>query len=213
MVKPMNDIAARIKSIRGLTALAETLPSTDNIQKLIKGGYLDIKGETYEVVAVSKYLDVKWETFGRRKSDYWVHELELVHCLSGKRLFIEWEVDDELEISESLSQLKLRDILYNDKPINRQALEDIAEEESGQIKVAGTLFHYSEDETWAALYYPESQGEALAVRMYEFESDSDKCVTIELWEDEGSKPEREAFMSTALSSSVVNILQIGPSNT
>ncbi|MEY8262687.1 MAG: hypothetical protein RPR98_00665, partial [Bermanella sp.] len=53
--------------------------------------------------------------------------------------------------------------------------------------------------------------EPLQVRLYEFGSADDQYLTIELWQDEDSKPEREAFISMELSHKEISILQIASS--
>ena len=207
----MTDIKERLYAVRGLAPQPSSNTLNRDIRTVHEGGYIDIDGETYLVVKVYKYLDVKWKSFNRRKKEYWVTELQLSHLLSGEKTFIEWEVDDELEMSQTLSQIKMNDISCNGRPLTRTDLEDISEEEHGVVKYAGTDFHYSEDDTWAALFFRDETDEPLPVRMYEFVADNDKCLTIELWEEEDSKPEREAFISQELQKKSIAVLQAAPS--
>jgi hypothetical protein len=204
----MLDIKARLQAIRGLD-LSKPAKGKLNLKNLTQGGYLDIKGETYQVVSVSRYLDVKWDNFKKRKDDYWVTELQLVHLVSGSHTFIEWEFDDELEISETLNEVKLRDIKFSGKPLTRGTLEAIAEEEEGTVSCDGKDYHYVEDDTWAALYYRLADSDGMPVRLYEFSADDDECLTVEAWHVEEDKPSREAFVSQGVKPQSVVVLQQG----
>lgn len=206
----MSNVARCLEAIRGLDLASARAPSSASISDLQAGGYLDLNGGTYRVERIFRYLDVKWSSFKKRKADYWVTELELFNVLTGEKKYLEWEVDDELEISETLSEVRLSQILAKGQPVTRRHLEAIAEEESGAVTVSGTEYHYSEDETWAALFYREADSEPLPVRMYEFESRKGEGLTVEMWEEEEDRPEREAFLSHSVSPHSVVVLQAGP---
>ncbi len=203
----MLDIKSRLKAIRELDLNQSFDPKVLRIEKLTVNSFLDLDGETYQVISVSRYLDVKWEGFKKRQSDYWVTELELLHLVSGEILFIEWEVDDEMEINKTIAEIKMREIEFSKKPLTRKALEAIAEEEHGEVTFNGTKYHYVEDDTWAALYYRNENSEPLPVRMYAFESDDEKYLTVESWEEGDDKPSREAFLSQSVKPQSVVVLQ------
>ena len=82
-------------------------------------------------------------------------------------------------------------------------------EEEGIVSIDGAKFHYEEDDTWAALYYDENATDHSQVRMMEFSSGGKKSLTVELWEDEGAKPDKEAFLSEVIKPSAVKVLQAG----
>ena len=199
----MNNVQEKLAAIRGLSEIT----SGKDIRQVDQGGYLEIDSETFKVDVIYKYLDVKWSNFKKRKKNYWVTELQLLNLLTGEKSFLEWEVDDELEVSLTLDQVQLRNIKYNGSVITRHALEEIADEEHGTITLDGTKYHYSEDDTWAALFYRQGDDDPLEVRMYEFSSDNGTGLTIELWEDEDNKPEREAFTSKELNPKKITVLQ------
>jgi len=203
-----NNLATQFQAVRGLSPEASQRQCKQDIRQIKKGGYIEIKGNTYLVSEVFRYLEVKWSSFKKKKSEYWVTELQLLNILTGEKTFIEWEFDDELEVSQTLSEVQLKDLTENGKPLTRNMLDEIAEEESGVIKHKGKNFHYVEDDTWAALFYRNTTDEPLQVRLYEFKSDDGECLTLELWEEEDSKPEREAFISQELAASAINVLQI-----
>ena len=202
-----NNLATQFQAVRGLAPEAGQRQCKQDIRQVKKGGYLEIKGDTYLVSESFRYLEVKWNSFKKKKNEYWVTELQLFNVLTGEKTFIEWEFDDELEISQTLSEVQLKDLTENGKPLTRNILDDIAEEETGIIKYKGQDFHYIEDDTWAALFYRNTTDEPLQVRMYEFKGDDGTGLTLELWEEEDSKPEREAFISQELAATAITVLQ------
>ena len=202
-----NNLATQFQTVRNLSSDASQRQCKQDIRQVKKGGYLEIKGDTYLVSESFRYLEVKWNSFKKKKNEYWVTELQLLNVLTGEKTFIEWEFDDELEISQTVSEVQLKDLTENGKPLTRNILDDIAEEETGIIKYKGKSFHYIEDDTWAALFYRNTTDEPLQVRMYEFKSDDGTGLTLELWEEEDSKPEREAFISRELAASAITVLQ------
>ncbi|MFT5604725.1 MAG: hypothetical protein ACI9G5_001686 [Paracoccaceae bacterium] len=199
-------IQKRVQAIRGLRPSCDPESEGLDIRKLDVGGYLDIRGETFQVGGIGKYLDVRWSNYKRRKKEYWVTELEIFNLLTGKIAHVEWEEDDALEMSETLLEIKLRDISCDGKAVTRSDLELMAEDEKGCLKYKAEQFHYSEDESWAAVYYRSRDDDPAPVRLYEFESNSGQCLTIEMWDDDGDH-EREAFLSQELGLDDVVVLQ------
>ena len=85
-------------------------------------------------------------------------------------------------------------------------LEYISDEEEGVVAYNGVDYHYSENQTWAALYYSDS-GEPQQVRFYEFYDNSENNLTIEVWVDDDDI-EREVFLSKKLPLSNINTLNL-----
>jgi len=201
----------RLKAIRGLSPMAEAERSKYDITDLKVGGYLAFRSQSWLVLDISRYLDVKWNNFGRRSRDEWTVELTIFSLKTDEVQFIEYYQDDEIEIYFTEKEVKLREL-----GISRADLEYFAEEEEGEVRYDGTTFYYSDDETAAALYFrnymsgDEDHRSAERVRLYEFEADNGKCLTVEAWYDEPSdeRPSREAFISTEVKSSTIEILQL-----
>ena len=205
----MMTVQERLTAIRGLNPAAVAERKAFDIRSLKKGGYVDWDDQTWLVQNVYLYLDVKWKDFSKRKKDYWVTELELVSLNTGKVRFVEWEYDDELEVSQTDSTVQLRDIQYDGRSIKHRDLEEIAEEEEGDVVVDGTTYSYVEDDTWAGLFTKAGGSkEGTPMRAYEFASRKDTYLTIETWhEDDDDRPEREAFISHEIKGSVFEVLQ------
>lgn len=196
----------QLEMIRGIHPSAYAAPGA-SIKELSVGGYIEFGGAYYHLATVSRYLDVKWNTFKKRKKDYWVYELQLVDLMTSEIRWIEWEYDDELEITETLSRIQLREISHKGQPITFSALAEIADNESGQVSYQGKNYDYVEDDTWAALYYKTEDSEPAPVRMFEFTSADNQYLTIEAWDNEDDRPDREAFLSRPLSSSSIRVVQ------
>lgn len=198
------DFKKQLEAIRGLSA--DAFKNDTDIEACQVGSNMIFNNQVYRIDKINKYLDVKWANFGKRKKDYWVYELTLF-CLNDASIkLIEWEIDDELEISETISSVKYNMIQYNNSKVTKSVLEFISDEEEGTVSLNGKHYHYSETDTWAGLYYADSK-EPIPVRFYEFVSDSGEYLTIEVWEDDG-EIEREAFLSKSIDLSNLTILNL-----
>jgi hypothetical protein len=201
-----NNFESQLINIRGLSA--EAFQNNKKIQDCKIGSFLELNSLTYKIDKLNKYLDVKWSSFARRKKEYWVYELTLSCLENASTKFIEWEVDDELEVFETIEELKIRDVRYNDGTLTKSMLEYISDEEEGTVVYKGVKYYYSDDDTWAALFFDcDVDDDGGQVRFYEFESDDGVSLTIESWVDE-EKTEREAFLSKKVTLSKINILNI-----
>ena len=205
----MINVQERLTAIRGLTPAPIAKRKSFDIRNLKKGGYVDWDDQTWLVQNIYLYLDVKWKDFSKRKKDYWITELELYSLNTGKVRFVEWEYDDELEVSQTDSIVQLRDIQYEGRPIKRRDLEEIAEEEEGEVIVDGTKYFYVEDDAWAGLFMKVGGSkEGTPMRAYEFASQKDTYLTIETWyEEDDDRPEREAFISHEIKANLFQVLQ------
>lgn len=206
----MSDVATRLTAIRGLNPLSSVEQNKLDITNLKKGGYLELDGQTWRVTNIFLYLDVKWDNFKPRKKDYWVTELELFSLETGKTMYVEWEIDDELEVCQTDSLVKMRDIKFDGKSLSRADLDYIADEEEGTVTHNGVDYAYSEDDTWAGRFIKANGSkDGIPMRAYEFESDDDTFLTIETWhEDDDERPDREAFTSHQINSKTISILQV-----
>ena len=206
----MTDVATRLAAIRGLAPLPSAEQKKLDIRNLKEGGYIELDSQTWKVTNVFLYLDVKWDNFKPRKKDYWVTELELFSLETGESMYVEWEIDDELEVCQTDALVKMRDIKFEGKALTRDALDYIADEEEGAVSYNGVDYFYSEDDTWAGLFTKEKGSkDGVPMRAYEFESDNDTSLTIEAWhEEDDERPQREAFISHQIKSNAVSVLQV-----
>lgn len=205
----MISLHERINAIRQLEPVAPIERNKLNIEDLQVGGFLKIKESAFQVKSLGYYLDVKWKDFSARKSEYWVTELELLNLHNGVVKYFEWERDDELELSITEEFVKLRDIKYSGSSLTHAHLDSIADNEEGTVSFKGVNYHYVEDDTWAGRYAKEKRKDGAPMRAYEFEGDDDTFLTIETWhEADDERPDREAFLSRAVSVRDIEILQL-----
>ncbi|PCI71902.1 MAG: hypothetical protein COB38_04990 [Gammaproteobacteria bacterium] len=208
----MNDLKQQLQAIRSLEVLPLQESQKLDITSIKKGGFIELNNDTWQIVNYYSYLDVKWKDFSPRKKDYWVIELELYSLTKGIKTFVEWEIDDELEVCLTDASIKLRDIKYEGKSLSRKDLAYIEDEEEGEVKFAGTKYFYSDDDTWAGLFFKSAEDakaktNSTPLRVYEFESDDGQYLTIESWHGNEDKVEREAFVSHSIKSKDIQVLQ------
>lgn len=208
----MRDLRQQLQAIRTLEVLPMLERQKLDITHVKNGGFIELNNDTWKIINYYSYLDVKWKDFTQRKKDYWVIELELYSLTSGIKTFVEWEVDDELEVCLTDVSIKLRDIQFEGRSITRKDLDLIEDEEDGEIKYKGTQYFYSDDDTWAGLFFrcaedAKSKSNAIPLRIYEFESEDGQYLSIESWHENEDKAEREAFVSHAIKSKDIQVLQ------
>ena len=208
----MNDLKEQLNAIRALEILPANERQKLDITSVKLGGFIELNNDTWKIINYYSYLDVKWKDFSPRKKDYWVIELELYSLTKGTKTFVEWEVDDELEICLTDRAIKIRDIQYDGRSLTRKNLAYIEDEEEGEIEFAGTKYFYSDDDTWAGLFYrnakdAKNKTDSIPLRVYEFESNDEKYLSIESWEENEDRSEREAFISHSIKSKDIQVLQ------
>jgi len=208
----MNDLKQQLQAIRSLEVLPKQEAQKLDVTHVKKGGFIELNNDTWQIVNYYSYLDVKWDNFSPRKKDYWVIELELYSLTKGIKTFVEWEIDDELEICLTDALITLRDIQYEGKALTRKNLAYIEDEEEGEVDYKGTKYFYSDDDTWAGLFFKnaddaKNKSNSIPLRMYEFESDDGHYLSIESWHENEDKSEREAFVSHSIKSKDIQVLQ------
>ena len=195
----------RLEAIRCLKPIPEAERSKYSIKDLKVGGYFSFRNQNWLVLSISRYLETKWEDFSPLKEKDWTYELTILSLKTGEKRYIEYYEDDDIEIYFTEKEVKLTEL-----GLTRADLEEIADEEEGTINFDGKSFEYSDDETSAARYFrKEDDKEGIPVRLYEFEAGS-ASLTIEAWSDDANdvRPDREAYLSSEVSSSDIGILQL-----
>lgn len=125
-------------------------------------------------------------------------------------MFLEWEEDDTVEAYITTKEVSLRDIRSGGIHINKKMIENISEEEEGDLTVSGAgSFWYDEDSTYAALYNSEKHTD-VPVKMFEFGGDGKDQLTVEFWYDDASdaKPDREAYLSQEFDLKTIEVLKV-----
>ena len=143
------------------------------LENVKKGGVIHLRNigpdmEDLDVNIISKHI--------YRQDDYAWYELE--GDSGDRKVWIEYEQDDELEISVTLKKMHLRDI-----GINSTDLEKIKDEEEGSILYEGNKFFY-EDSDHALFCRDGDYDNAEEFFFWDFETDAgDKYISIEKWSE------------------------------
>ena len=197
----------RTDAIRGLSPMSEAERKGYDIRDIKVGGYFTLAGENWKVLSLSRYQETSWSFKKEKKYELW--ELEIISLKSADIKYIEWGVDDSLEIYLSEERLKFRQLTDEDEQrIGKSDLDRISDQEGG-IKYNGKTYWYEDNESWAAKFYRDNQGrEPELVRFYEFESDKGDCITIEAWYDDDDR-ECEIWTSKEVKPHDIQPLQLG----
>lgn len=143
------------------------------IENVEAGGLIHISGigpelDEFDVSILAKHLY-------REGGSSW---FELEGESEKGKVWIDLEVDDDLELAITLEKLKLRDI-----GLSKKDLDGIDDDEEGELSYKGVKYYYEDsDEATYYKYGNETEGERFYY--WEFENDdSDKFIGIEKWSD------------------------------
>ena len=141
--------------------------------------------KTYFVESLRQYH----ETDGKfqKKTGFTSTELGCICLENGHRSQFEWEMDDHLEVSLTLWQIKFRELSDEDgMQIDEDDLDQIARDKDAVV-YKGEKFWYEDD--WAGIYEGETANEQVFI--YEFENEpGTTTLTIEEWKGEGREEYR-----------------------
>ena len=174
------------------------------IDKVGVGGVIRIGGETFVVQKIAKYVETNEE--GTKDLDYNVTELVLLSLKTGETRYIEWSVDDEIEISFTERKLSAPELARELRGLDGDTV-DIDEEidDIDGFRFNGRDYAYDDD---YPCRYSASDGRSGKATMYEFGSDEVGWLTIEAWKN-GDEWEYEGYLSRALPARSIEVISIG----
>ena len=160
-----------------VAALPTFIPETERykltLQDVGKGGVIRLGGKVWLVQELNTCTD--------KDDGYLTTELVLFCLTTGEKKNIEWSIDDELEVSESLRELSFSDLRDDEgEEIDIEDLEQIIQERD-VILLNGQEFKFDEDcsVTYRAGNKP---GETTDVWTLDFKAKGGKQgITIEVW--------------------------------
>lgn len=148
---------------------------TLTVESVQKGGYVKVDGVIYQVTAKHRYYET-WKEKGKVKSCEWF-ELELESIRTGEKTYLEYERDDELELSMWQKDISLRRI-----GVTRSQLDEFDDEEEGDFRFDGRNYEY--DDSGEATFYRNCTGEGENFYYWDFEDSSGhNFIGCEKWGD------------------------------
>jgi hypothetical protein len=164
----------------------------DNIQQVGAGVVLSLRGigddiEDFDIVVQAKHLYVE--------DGFEWHELE---CERGaEKVWIEIEMDDELELSICRDKMSIKDAGFS-----VDDLERIERDDDGKLTVNGVKYIF-EDWGEATFYRNQNRSQGEQFKYWDFESkDGRKFLTVERW----GQREYQVFLSEELRPSQYRII-------
>ncbi|MDB9786731.1 DUF4178 domain-containing protein [Bacteriovoracaceae bacterium] len=158
------------------------------IENVQKGGVIHLTGvgadmEDFDLTVLSKHT--------YREGEYSWYELEVDR--GDKKMWLNYEEDDELLISIKINQLKLREI-----GLKKSDLDEIDEAEEGEFSYKGKKYFY-EDSGTAIFYRHSLDDNAESFDYWEFETEKgDHLMSVESWGGEIEVTESIPLKATQL---------------
>lgn len=202
---------AQIRQIDPSAVIEKSERSRLDLRRVKAGGVIRFGGKTYRVTKTATYTETN-DRFEKRKN-YVVTEFVLFCLENGETRYLEWEFDDELEVSLTERKIPNRELgralTYDDGEI--VDLDDIDEivEKEWELVFHGKTYDYDDD--WSALY-ESSDGRTFCVFLAEFGDDDVGWLTVEAWSEDGKEEgdwEYELYLSLNLSAASIEILSYG----
>lgn len=175
-------------------AMPEPIPLRERYRSGIEdigvGAYLRCAGQLFRVESISQY---------REKNESW-SELEIFSLTTGESTYMEWEKDDEVEVSLNGPEHSLSDL-----GVTSDQVEDMSDAEEGEISFEGRTYRYDDD--YGATYFREPGATGEPVYFYDFETRDEKyCLTVEEWGSASEGYEYSAFVSEYIEPETIEVL-------
>ncbi len=189
----------------------DLIPENERYRKTIKdvtlGGFIRFGGMTYLVIEVGTYSETD-DSHKKKTGDVWT-ELKLFCLETGEHLNLEWEEDDEVEVSVTTGFLKFSQLRDDEGgSVDEDDLDALVDEEDS-LFLDGTEFEYDDD--YASVYLRGGGTKEDPVYMYDFVSSDGTELTIEEWVIDPGKEkfEYQVFLSKQIDPNSIEILTTG----
>ncbi|MCK5614512.1 DUF4178 domain-containing protein [Candidatus Pacearchaeota archaeon] len=210
--KPTGIKAKRIQDriLAATRGMGNILDPTERLKLSIKdaeiGCCLGFRGKVFLVEGISRYDETKGSKFEKKTGDQ-VFELKLFCLQNGETAYIEWEEDDEVEISLTIQEVTFRELRDEEgASIDEDDLDSMVNEE-GCFFLNGKLYVYDDD--WPTIYYRDANGEdgeGDNVYMYDLVTSDGEYLSIEEWDSGSGNEEYQLFLSIELYPDEVEII-------
>jgi hypothetical protein len=178
------------------------------LDKVGEGGVLRIAGEVFVVQKTATYAETNEK--GTKERGFVSTELVLFSLKTGETRYLEWSLDDHLDISfteRKLSKVELNSHLRDDEGASFDVDEDIDECADNEWSLRFNGKEYPYDDDWTCRF-SSSDGRQHVAHLYEFGSDEVGWLTIEAWQD-GKGWEYEGYLSHSIPSNAIEVISTG----
>jgi hypothetical protein len=179
-----------------------------DIRTLDDGSVFRMEDHTYLVLETGIYNETD-DSF-QKTLDWTGTELKLVCLETGTNHNLEWEEDDEIEVTLTLEEVNFSELKYDDgEPIalDSDDLDEIVEK-NWEIMLDNKAFYYEDD--YAARYTRNVTGKTENVYFYEFVSKDKNQLTIEVWIQQKGKEDFQAFLSRDIPPDDIEVISAPP---
>lgn len=148
------------------SSLSQVESMKQDLRSLKPGAVIAMRGENYRVEERSRYQEGQWKWY----------EYQLMNLINGTQVFLEWEFDDQLELS-----LYDRKIKFAQLDLSPDDLSRMDNNESGSFRFQGTKWIYEESDE--ALYFRGEKGSGEKHYYWSFHDSSEKSyLSIDRYE-------------------------------
>ncbi len=156
-----------------------------DITKCKIGDVISIKDECFKIMERNKYQESSWQWF----------EYKLYSLKDGRTLFLEWEIDDEVELTLYYATPTLKET-----GLTPEMLKKFDDDEEGSFLWNSKTMIYEESDK--ALFFRGENTKGEAFYYWDFEDDSESMFfSVEKWDDG-----YEVFIGKEIEASTINIL-------
>lgn len=184
-------------------ALARELPvtipfakrSTKRIEDMSKGTFFRFEGNVWLVRRVDQY---------RESDGFTWKEMQILNLHTGNVSYLEWEVDDEIEISYTISSMKMHDVKNKSNlSVDMNEIKKMADDEHGSLFYAEKQFKYDDD--YKVEYLQEGRSPEKA-KFFDFVSFDGYCISFERWGEKNAY-EYQTWLSRLVKRKEIEIIK------
>lgn len=165
-----------------------------------------LNNKTYLVLEIGTYRET--DDNYKKTYDWTGYELKTVCLETGETHNLEWEEDDEVEVSLTIGETRFSDLQYDDGEAIAQDSDDLDEiaEKKWEVVCSNKTFYYKDD--YAATYSKGNGTKTEKVYFYDFETEDGEQLTIEVWIQDSGKEDFQVFQSRRVPPEEIEVIAI-----
>lgn len=198
---------AHIRAIDPGSIIAPESRYQYDVKSLGVGGTFRLDRQTYLVLEMGTYRETD-DQF--QKTLHWTgHEFKTVCLETGAFHNLEWEEDDEIQVSVTAREIRFSALHYDDGESLARDSDDLDEiaEKRWEVVCEGKTYDYEDD--FAAQYLRNGVRKPENVYFYEFEARDGDQLSIEVWTSEGGREEFQVYLSRPVAPEEIEVIVAG----